>query len=51
MFLLQDVHFVLCSLEGDILHAQRIMGIFYLSYPQINKVGKSDHMVAFVINH
>ena len=43
MFSLRDLRFLLCSLELDVLRAQRIMG-FYLDYPQINGVGKSDQM-------
>ena len=43
MFLLRDLHFVLCPLELDVQHAQRIRG-FYLNYPQINEVGKTDHV-------
>ena len=45
MFSLHDLHFVLCSLDLDVLRAQRIMGFFYLNYPQINEVRKADHMV------
>ena len=41
--LLNDLHFVLCSLELDVLRAQRIMG-FLCYYPQISEVGKSNHM-------
>ena len=40
MFSLRNLRFLLCSLELDVLRAQRIMGIFYLDYPQINEVGK-----------
>ena len=43
MFSLRDLRFLLCSLELDVLRAQRIMGS-YLDYPQINGVGKPDHM-------
>ena len=41
MFSLLDLRFVLCSRDLDVLRAQRIMSFFY---PQINEVGKSDHM-------
>ena len=33
----------MCDLR--VLRAQRIMGFFYFNYPQINEVGKSDHVV------
>ena len=46
MLSLLDLRFVLCSLDLDVLRAQRIM-FFYLNYPQINKVGKSDHMAVW----
>ena len=39
MLSLLELHFVLCTLDLDVL--QRIMG-FYFNYPQINEVGKSD---------
>ena len=42
MFLLGDLRFVLCSRDLDIPRAQRIIGF---NYPQINEVGKSDHIV------
>ena len=42
MLPLRDLPFVLCSLEVDVLRAQRIIGFFYLYYPQINEVRKSD---------
>ena len=45
MFSLRDLCFALCPLELDVLRAQRIMGFSYLNYPQINEVGKSDHVV------
>ena len=38
MFSLCDVHFMLCSLDLNVLRAERIMGFFYLNYPQINEV-------------
>ena len=38
---LRDLCFALCSHEVDILRAQRIMGSFYLNYPQINAVENS----------
>ena len=44
MFSLRDLHFALCSLDLDVLRAQRIIDFFYLGYPQINGVRKSDHM-------
>ena len=34
----------ICSRDLDVLHAQRIIGFFILIYPQINEVGKSDHV-------
>ena len=40
----RDLCFVLCSLDLDVLRAQRITGFFYLNYPEINEVGKSDPM-------
>ena len=39
MFSLPDLRFNL-----DVLRAQRIIGSFYLNYPQINEVRKSDYM-------
>ena len=42
MFSLRHLRFVLCSLDLDVQRAQRIMGFF--NYPQINEVGKSDHV-------
>ena len=45
MFSLRDLRFVFCSLYLDVLRAQRIIGFFYLNYPQINEVGISDHVV------
>ena len=44
MFSLRDLRFVLCSRDLDVLRAQRIMGFFYLKYPQISEVGNSDHV-------
>ena len=44
MFSLLDLRFVLCSRDLDVLRAQRIIGLFYLNYPQINEVRTSDHM-------
>ena len=42
MFSPRDLRFALCSLELDVLRAQRIIGFFFhLHYPQINEVGKS----------
>ena len=32
MFLLHDLFFVLCSLDLDVLRAQRIMGFFIILY-------------------
>ena len=43
MFLLRDLHFMLCSLEVNTLCAKD-HGLFYLNYPKINEVRKSDHM-------
>ena len=43
MFSLRDLRFVLRSRDLDVLRAQRIIGS-YLNYPQINEVGKSNHM-------
>ena len=45
MFSLRDLHFVLSSLDLNVLQVQWIMGFFFLNYPQINEVRKSDHMV------
>ena len=42
---LRDVRSVIRSRDLDVLRAQRIMGFSYLNYPQINEVGKYDHMV------
>ena len=44
MFSLRDLRFVRCSLNLDVLCAQRIIGFFYFNYPQINEVVKSDDM-------
>ena len=41
MFSPRDLIFVLCSRDLDVLRAQRSMRFYY---PQINEVGKSDHM-------
>ena len=40
MFSLCDLLFVFCSLDLDVLHAQRIIGLFYLTYAQIKEIGK-----------
>ena len=45
MFWLRPLRFVLCSRDHDVLRVQRIIGFFSLDYPQINEVGKSDHVV------
>ena len=45
MFSLRDLVFVHCSLDLNVLRARRIIGFFYLNYPQINQVGNSDHVV------
>ena len=45
MFSLRDLRSVLCSRDLDVLRAQRIMGFSSLNYPQINEVGKYDHVV------
>ena len=44
MFSLLDLRFVLCSRDLHVLRAQRIIGFFNLNYPQINEVGKYDHV-------
>ena len=45
MFLLRDLRFVLCWLDLDLLHTQRIIyRLFYLEYPQLSEVSKSIHM-------
>ena len=45
MFSLRDLRFVLrCSRDLDELRTQRTISFFYVDYPQINEVGKSDHM-------
>ena len=36
--------FMLCPHDVDVQRGQRIMGFFYLNYPQIIGVRKSDHM-------
>ena len=43
MFLLLD----LCCL--NLLRVQRIMGFFYLNYPQISQVVNSDHVVVIML--
>ena len=45
MFSLRNLRFVLCSRDLDVLRAQRIIGFFYLNYPQSNEVRISDHMI------
>ena len=48
MLWLRDLRFVMCSRDLDVLSAQRITtsgAFFYLYYPQINEVEKSDQMV------
>ena len=51
MFSRRDLRFVLFSLEVDILRAQRIIGFLTnLNYPQINGVGKSDHVGKGLLN-
>ena len=48
MFSLFDLHFGLWSLGLRVLRTQRILGFFFnRNYPQINEVGKSDHMAMF----
>ena len=49
MFSLCDLRFVLWSLFLDVLRAQRIIGFFYLNFPQINEIGKSNHMVGMTV--
>ena len=44
MFSLRDLRFLLCSRDLDVLRAQRIIGLFYLNYPQINEVRKCDRV-------
>ena len=44
MFSLCDLRFVVWSLFLDVLRAQRII-VFFLNFPLINEVGKSNHMV------
>ena len=39
--------FVLCSRDLNVLCAQRIVGFFYLDYPQIHEVRKSHRLVCF----
>ena len=38
-----------CSRDLDVLLAQRIIGFFYLNYPQINQVGKSITWYPFCV--
>ena len=44
MFSLFDLRFVLCSLDLGALTCAKDHGRFYLDYPQINEVAKSDHV-------
>ena len=44
MFSLLNLCFVFCSLDLDVLCAQRIIGFFNLNYPQINETWKSAHV-------
>ena len=44
MFSLRDLRFAFCSLDLDVLRAQRIIGLFYLNYPQFNEVRKFGHI-------
>ena len=50
MFSLRDLRFALCSRDLDVLRAQRIMGFFYLNYPQIEEAEKSNHMDVILQN-
>ena len=43
MFSLLDLCFMFCSCDLNV-SVQRIMGFFYLSYPQINEVRKYNDM-------
>ena len=49
IFLLQDLRLVLCSLEVHMYYmyctCAKVHRLFYLNYPQIIEVGKSDHIV------
>ena len=38
MLALRDLRFLLRSRDLDVQRAQRIMGFFYLNYPQINPI-------------
>ena len=40
MFVCSRCVFLLFSFYLDVLRAQRIIGFFYLNYPQVNEVGK-----------
>ena len=42
--LLRDLYFVLCWLDLDVLHMQRIIVFLNLDPPPINAVGNSNHM-------
>ena len=44
MFSLRDLRFVLCSLDLDLLRAQRIIGFILSNYPQLKEVGKAAHI-------
>ena len=45
MFSLRDPCVSCCSRDLDALRAQSHIRFLYLNYPQINEVGKSDHVV------
>ena len=44
MFALLRIRFLICSLDLDVLSAQRIIDFFNLNYPQINKVRNFNHV-------
>ena len=49
MFSLRGLHFELCSRDLHVRRTQRIMGFFYLKYPQVNEVGKSRDVLGIDI--
>ena len=44
MFSPCDLRFVFCSLGLDVQKRAKDHGLFYLNYPQINEIGKCDHV-------
>ena len=48
MLSLLDLHFMLCSRDLNVIRTQRIIG-FYLNYPQMIEVRKSDGAVSPII--